>query len=128
MNPTARSEYPQRVRQMKTHSATQQMPAQIIEIFSGVRVIFIPKAANTSCMNGKCALGNVLASLLFGILYQGGSELAFEISSITREMVVAIQGLVILFSGALAYMTTPWVERLYVKITRKTAVPSGEVS
>lgn len=57
--------------------------------------------------------GIVLASLLFGLLYQGGAELAFEIPSITREMVVVIQGFIILFSGALAYMTTPLLTRLY---------------
>ena len=32
---------------------------------------------------------------------------------ITREMVVAIQGLVILFSGALAFMSEPWIARVY---------------
>ena len=45
-------------------------------------------------------LGIVLASLLFGILQQGGTELSFDIPTITRDMVIAIQGLVILFSGA----------------------------
>lgn len=58
-------------------------------------------------------LGVVLASLLFGMLQQGGAELAFEFPTITREMVVVIQGLVILFSGALAYMTYPWFEALF---------------
>ena len=46
-------------------------------------------------------LGILLAALLFGALQQGGAELAFEIPTITREMVVVIQGLIILFSGAL---------------------------
>ncbi|WP_374652562.1 ABC transporter permease [Dongia sp.] len=59
--------------------------------------------------------GIVLASLLFGALYQGGAELAFEIPTVTREMIIAIQGLIILFSGALAYMNRPWVERLYLR-------------
>ena len=49
-------------------------------------------------------IGIVLASVLFGALYQGGAELAFEIPTITRDMVVVIQGLVILFTGALEYM------------------------
>ena len=52
-------------------------------------------------------VGVVLASLLFGALYQGGAELAFEIPPITKEMVVVIQGLVILFSGALANCRGP---------------------
>lgn len=58
-------------------------------------------------------LGVLLASLLFGILQQGGAELAFEFPTINREMVVVMQGLVILFSGALAYMTQPWFEALF---------------
>jgi len=66
-----------------------------------------------SLMGRNHPFGIVLASLLFGILYQGGAELAFEVPSITREMVVAIQGFVILFSGALAYMITPWMTRFY---------------
>ena len=62
--------------------------------------------------------GIFLASLLFGALYQGGTELDFEFSSITREMVLLIQGLIILFSGALAYMLNPLVERVYLKYYR----------
>jgi general nucleoside transport system permease protein len=45
--------------------------------------------------------GIVLASLLFGMLYQGGAELAFEQPAITRDMVVVIGGVIILFAGAL---------------------------
>ncbi len=55
-------------------------------------------------------VGVVLASVLFGALYQGGAELSFEIPAITRDMVVVIQGLVILFSGALANLARPWLE------------------
>ena len=47
-----------------------------------------------------------------GALQQGGAELAFEIPTITREMVVVIQGLIILFSGALVNMPRPWLQRL----------------
>lgn len=54
-------------------------------------------------------VGILLASLLFGALQQGGTELSFAMPQITREMVIAIQGLVILFSGALAAMTRPWI-------------------
>jgi simple sugar transport system permease protein len=57
--------------------------------------------------------GIVLASLLFGILSQGGTELAFAIPTITRDMIVVIQGLVILFSGALSELSRPWFERLF---------------
>jgi simple sugar transport system permease protein len=58
-------------------------------------------------------VGIVLASLLFGALYQGGTELTFEMPALTRDMVVAVQGFVVLFCGALAYMLRPMVARLY---------------
>ena len=59
-------------------------------------------------------LGIVLAALLFGALQQGGAELAFDIPTITREMVVVIQGLIILFSGALAHLPRPWLQRCWL--------------
>nr|WP_298683769.1 ABC transporter permease [uncultured Dongia sp.] len=68
--------------------------------------------------------GIILASILFGALYQGGAELAFEIPTVTREMIITIQGLIILFSGALAYMNRPWVERIYLWLAAPRA---GEV-
>jgi simple sugar transport system permease protein len=57
-------------------------------------------------------LGVALAALLFGALQQGGAELAFDEPAITREMVVVIQGLVILFSGALEHLPRPWIAHL----------------
>ncbi|MEY8875979.1 MAG: ABC transporter permease [Leptothrix sp. (in: b-proteobacteria)] len=56
-------------------------------------------------------VGIVLAALLFGALAQGGSELAFEIPAFTRDMVTAVQGLVVLFCGALALMLRPLLLR-----------------
>lgn len=70
-----------------------------------------------SLMGRNHPIGIILASLLFGILYQGGAELAFEFPEFTREMVVTIQGLIILFCGALAYMTKPAVAAVYYAIT-----------
>ncbi len=58
-------------------------------------------------------VGIVLASILFGMLYQGGAELAFEKPAITRDMIVVIQGLVILFAGALEYMFRPALVQLF---------------
>ncbi|MDX2101118.1 MAG: ABC transporter permease, partial [Alphaproteobacteria bacterium] len=52
-------------------------------------------------MGRNHAVGIVLAAILFGALTQGGSELAFEKPAISRDMIVVIQGLIILFSGAL---------------------------
>ena len=49
-------------------------------------------------------VGIVLAAILFGVLYQGGAELAFDKPKISRDMIVVIQGLVVLFAGALEHM------------------------
>lgn len=46
-------------------------------------------------------IGVALSALLFGVLYQGGAELSFDKPTITRDMVVVIGGVVILFAGAL---------------------------
>jgi simple sugar transport system permease protein len=67
-------------------------------------------------------VGVVLAALLFGALYQGGAELAFEMPTVTRDMVVVIQGLIILFCGALEFMYRPWLERLLMPLVRTETV------
>jgi len=46
-------------------------------------------------------LGIVLAAIFFGALYQGGTELSFDLPQVTRDLVVVIEGLAILFCGAL---------------------------
>ena len=46
-------------------------------------------------------LGIILAAVLFGALYQGGSQLSFDMPKVNRDMVVVIQGLVILLCGAM---------------------------
>jgi simple sugar transport system permease protein len=58
-------------------------------------------------------VGIVLASLLFGALYQGGAELAFEVPGFSRDMVYTLQGLIVLFAGAMATVAAPMFERLY---------------
>ncbi|WED21221.1 ABC transporter permease [Vibrio sp. JC009] len=63
-------------------------------------------------------VGVLFASLLFGFLYQGGAELSFEYD-IDRNMVVVVQGLVILFSGALEHMFRPTLEKTYLKLFAK---------
>ncbi|MCL6271928.1 ABC transporter permease [Sansalvadorimonas sp. 2012CJ34-2] len=59
--------------------------------------------------------GVVLASLLFGALYQGGTELQFEISSINPQMVLVIQGLVVFFTGALDRLVRGPVEGAFLR-------------
>jgi ABC-type uncharacterized transport system permease subunit len=49
-------------------------------------------------------VGIILAAILFGVLYQGGAELAFDKPKISRDMIIVIQGLVVLFAGALEHM------------------------
>ena len=57
-------------------------------------------------------IGIVFAALLFGALYQGGAELGLW-TQIPRELVVVIQALVILFTGALDQMIRMAVQRLF---------------
>ena len=64
--------------------------------------------------------GVFLAAILFGILYQGGAELAMW-TSIPRELIVVIQALVILLTGALDNMIRMPIERLYFKMVRAGA-------
>lgn len=60
-------------------------------------------------------VGIVLAALLFGLLYQGGTELSFQKPEINRDMIVVIQGLVILFMGALEQTFRPYLAMLFFK-------------
>ena len=60
-------------------------------------------------------VGIVLSAMLFGLLYQGGTELSFAKPEINRDMIVVIQGLVILFMGALEYAFRPWLSALFFK-------------
>jgi simple sugar transport system permease protein len=64
--------------------------------------------------------GIIPAALLFGMLYQGGAEISFEMPSISRDMIVIIQGLVILFAGALEHMFRPAIARIVLGLSPKT--------
>ncbi len=64
--------------------------------------------------------GVFLAAILFGFLYQGGAELALW-TSIPRELIVVIQALVILFTGALDNMVRMPLERLFLALRRRNA-------
>ncbi|NMA97454.1 MAG: ABC transporter permease [Phyllobacteriaceae bacterium] len=82
--------------------------------FVGVAVAFMGRAH---------PVGVGLSALLFGILYQGGQELAFQMPGITREMIVTIQALVILFTGAMGDMLRAPLARL---LTRAGATAGGK--
>jgi general nucleoside transport system permease protein len=63
-------------------------------------------------------VGIIFAGVLFGALYQGGAEVAFEIRGFSRDMVVLLQGFIVLFSGAMAYVIArpvSWVLNLFNK-------------
>jgi simple sugar transport system permease protein len=64
--------------------------------------------------------GIVPAAILFGMLYQGGAELAFEMPNISRDMIVIIQGLVILFAGALENMFRPTIQTIFASISPRS--------
>lgn len=64
-------------------------------------------------------VGIILASVLFGMLYQGGAEIAFEMPSISRDMIVVIQGLVILFAGALEHLFRPAITSSFIRLRTK---------
>jgi ABC-type uncharacterized transport system permease subunit len=52
-------------------------------------------------------VGIIFASVLFGALFQGGAEVAFEVRGFSRDMVVMLQGFIVLFSGAMVYVISP---------------------
>ena len=71
-------------------------------------------------------LGVVLAAILFGFLYQGGAELALW-TSIPRELIVVIQALVILFTGALDNMVRMPLESFFLA-RRRAAKPKTKLT
>ncbi|GGE37482.1 ABC transporter permease [Actibacterium pelagium] len=59
-------------------------------------------------------VGVILAGFLFGFLVQGGAELQFT-TSIPRDLIVVIQALVILFTGALDNMVRIPLAKLFTR-------------
>jgi simple sugar transport system permease protein len=68
-------------------------------------------------------VGVFLAALLFGALYQGGGELTFEMNGMTREIILVIQALVILFTGALDNMVRGPITRAFLSARRRPEPP-----
>jgi simple sugar transport system permease protein len=82
----------------------------VLEFVSGAGFTGIAVAL----MGRNHPLGIVVSSLLFGALFQGGAEVAFDVPGFSRDMVVMLQGFVVLFSGAMTYVIAPplaWVLR-----------------
>ncbi|RUS58683.1 ABC transporter permease [Pseudorhodobacter sp. E13] len=65
-------------------------------------------------------VGVLLAAILFGFLYQGGAELALW-TTIPRELIIVIQALVILFTGAMDNMVRKPVESLFLLLRKGKA-------
>ncbi len=61
--------------------------------------------------------GVFLSAILFGALYQGGAELALW-TKIPRELIVVIQALVILFTGALDNMVRMPLEKIFLRLRK----------
>jgi len=60
-------------------------------------------------------VGVALSALLFGTLYQGGQELAFSMPGVTKEMILTIQAMIILFTGAMGDMLRGPLSRIFPK-------------
>ncbi len=75
--------------------------------FVGIAVAF---------MGRSHPFGIVLAAILFGALYQGGAELAFEMPAISRDMIIMVQGFVILFAGALEHLFRPQLTWIFGRL------------
>jgi ABC-type uncharacterized transport system permease subunit len=56
--------------------------------------------------------GILIAAILFGFLYQGGTQLSIQLQ-VPKEMVLVIQALVVLFTGALDNMVRGPIVRLF---------------
>ena len=78
-----------------------------------------------SLMGRNHPLGIILASLLFGALFQGGAEVAFEVPGFSRDMVVMVQGFIVLFSGAMTYVFAPVLAWCLVMLRPRAAAAAA---
>jgi simple sugar transport system permease protein len=83
--------------------------------FAGIAVALIGR-------NHPVGVG--LAAILFGALYQGGAELAFEIPGFSRDMVFTLQGLIVLFAGAMGQVLAPALARVLVRPSAAVSPPA----
>jgi simple sugar transport system permease protein len=82
----------------------------VIDITAGYGFVGIAVAL----MGRNHPVGILLAAILFGALYQGGLELQFEMPAVTRDMIVVIQALVIMFTGAMEGLLRPGLENAFM--------------
>jgi len=107
-----------------------QQEKLVLDITSGYGFVGIAVAL----MGRNHPVGIALAAILFGALYQGGLELQFAMPAITRDMIVVIQALVILFTGAMEGLLRPGLESAFMvfgprqreeAVARETATTEG---
>ena len=96
---------------MAVNSVVGEAERLLIDAVQGAGFVGIAVAL----MGRSHPAGTFLAAILFGVLYQGGVELEFEMPAVSREMIVVIQALVIMFTGALDNMIRIPLERLYFR-------------
>jgi general nucleoside transport system permease protein len=82
----------------------------VIDVTAGYGFVGIAVAL----MGRNHPIGIGLAAVLFGALYQGGLDLQFEMPAITRDMIVVIQALVIMFTGAMEGLLRPGLETAFM--------------
>jgi ABC-type uncharacterized transport system permease subunit len=73
-------------------------------------------------------IGILLAAVLFGALYQGGNELQYVIPGLSKEMVVVIQALVILFTGAMEGLFRPGLQRVFMTLSPRQKAEALEAN
>ena len=62
--------------------------------------------------------------------YQGGNELQYVIPGLSKEMVVVIQALVILFTGAMEGLFRPGLQRIFMTLSpqqKAAAIEANQV-
>ena len=82
----------------------------VIDVTAGYGFVGIAVAL----MGRNHPIGIALAAILFGALYQGGLDLQFYMPAITRDMIVVIQALVIMFTGAMEGLLRPGLESAFM--------------
>ncbi len=100
---------------MSINSVMGEAERLLIDSVQGAGFVGIAAAL----MGRSHPLGVFLAAVLFGVLYQGGAELEFEMPAVSREMIVVIQALVILFTGALENLVRVPIGKIFMKLKLK---------
>ncbi|MGY2996930.1 ABC transporter permease [Mesorhizobium sp. URHB0026] len=71
--------------------------------------------------------GIIPASILFGALYQGGASLSFLFPSVSRDVVIVLQGLVILFAGGLVHVLRPLATNMVEAVMARMGIAGERV-